>query len=428
MSPSRAAQSVSARIAARLNPAIETAVDPNFRFRAKFQEYSYNQLCRILAVPAGIFWALNTVPFLRSQDSISVYGWRVLAHIGPYHIPRIVQEGSWRHSLELLGRATELQLIESEIAQLLTDIEVVTQRRTAVRRIVSSDGFQVFLPVLKNLASPPPVNTSRKGQSHFEANLRVAMDVVAATPARERQVAISVIEDLLTHNKECWESTINEETRRFREYRVFLLLKLLQNDENLEYAKSSSVVKCFLIDETKLAQHQEYPTLPLMPLLYQFKTEHLGFETVDIVRKLKLMLEIPLEDWESKIVRKSMSLPNKLDFINFEKLVYLTICYSSLRVIPMISEYSMKVLRRAAIVIGSGVAGAAVLETAYRAQEHVIQSAPWYDGAGGLVGSACIATSNVLVGALVLRYFPFCGLPWLMMKVRDSFSDSYRFV
>ena len=427
MKISRLAQNISSRIAGRVNPVIETAIDPKYRFSTKSESKSFTELMRLVSIPAGVCFILNLVPFVTEKDTPTVYGWRILAHLGPYHVPHIVEGGKWRESLQLLEQANELGLIESEIAQLLTDIEVVTQRRIAVRRIVAKDGFRIFLPILKNLANPPPINTLKKGQSHFEANLRIAMDVVCATPAKDRQVPLSVIESLLTNNKDCWESETSEETRRFREYRLLLLLKLLQNHENLKSAKQSNLIKSFVLDEAKVAKHQPYPTLPLMPLLYQFKTKQLGFETVDLVRKILSLLDIKSTQ-EDLPKRESLSLPWKLDFVNYEKLVYLTICYSSLRVIPMISEYSMKVLGRAGYLISRSVVGASVLEATYRGQEHIIQSAPWYDGGGGVVGSSVMAVSNILVGALVLKYFPFCGLPWFMIKFRDSFVDSYRFL
>jgi hypothetical protein len=418
--------SISSRIAGRVNPVIETAIDPKYRFQTRFETMKYGEILKFLSIPAGICFVLNLVPFINNNDTSSIYGWRFLAHFGPYHVPKIVEGGKWREALTLLEEANDLGMTESEIAQLLTDIEIITQRRVAVRRIVSKEGFPIFLPILKNLASPSPINTTRKGQSHFEANLRVAMDVVSATPAKDRRVPIALVEAIVENNRDCWESDNSEDTRRFREYRLLLILKLLQNIENVEQAKQSEKLKSFILEEAKVARHQPYPTLPVMPLLYQFKTKNLGFETVDLVRKILKLLDISIQEDLPK--RESLSLPWKLDFVNFEKLVYLTICYSSLRVVPMISEYSMKVLGRAAYLIARSVAGSAFLEATYRAQEHIIQSAPWYDGGGGVFGSAVMSTSNALVGALILKHFPFCGLPWFMMKFRDSFVDSYRFV
>jgi hypothetical protein len=284
--------------------------------------------------------------------------------------------------------------------------------------------MKIFLPIINNLSAPPPVGTMRKGQSHFEANLRVAMDVVSATPAKDRQVPISTIEALITNNKESWEAETNEDTKRFREYRAVLLLKLLQNDENLKHAKNSGIINEFLTNELTHSQHKVFPTLPLMPLLYQFKTEKLGFEYVDIVRKLLNMVNIETDNTN---MRKSLKLEHKIDFVNFEKLVYLTICYASLRVVPMISEYSFKVLSKGGSVVARSVTGAALLEAWYRGEEHLIQSAPWYDSTS-IVPSACMGVSNIVFGAFVLRFFPFCGLPWLMMRIRDSFADSYRFL
>ena len=414
------------RIAERLTPVIETAIDPKARFTTRFESYPFSDLLKMMSLPIGIAFCLNMWSFVRKSDDISFYGWRVLAHLGPYHIPHIVENGAWKRSLETLGRATELQLIESEIAQLLTDIEVVTQRRVAVRRIVKQEGFKIFLPVFENLAAPPPPGTIRKSQSHFEANLRIAMDVVSATPAADREVPISVIESLILHNQDSWESVANDESKRFGEYRAVLLLKLLQNEKTRIEAKNSNVIKKFLTEAETRSTHEPFPTLPLMPVLYQFKTEKLGYEHQDVIRKIQSMLE--MQSSEISTQRKSMKLEYKIDFINFEKLVYLTICYSSLRVVPMISEYSWKVLSRAVSVVGRSVLGAAVLETWYRSQEHVIQSAPWFDSDKKILTSACMSISNIMIGAVVLRFFPFCGVPWLLMRARDSFSDSYRFL
>ena len=420
--------SVASRIAERLNPAIETAVDPRTRFRTKFEAYSFSHLAKIVSVPIGIAFGLNLWSYVSGSNKSTFFGWRVLAHLGPYHIPRLVESGEWRRSLETLGRAIELELLESEIAQLLTDIEVVSQRRIAVRRIVKDyGGMKIFTPIFSNLASPPPPGTNRKGQSHFEANLRVALDVVSATAAVDRELPVDVIERILTNNSECWESDSNEEARRFREYRCVLLLKLLQNDRNRMAAKQSRIIREFISKEQPAASHQAYPALPFMPLLYQFKTEKLGFEHSDIVRKLESMLEIESGN-ENNIPRKSLKLEYKVDFLNFEKLAYLTICYASLRVVPMISEYSWQVVSRAMALVGRSVLGASLLETWYRGQEHVIQSAPWYDAKNKFVASGYMAVTNVVFGAIILRYFPFCGVPWLLMRARDSFSDSFRFL
>jgi len=425
---SRLRSCVASRISARLNPAIDTAVDPSTRFKTKFEgaQYSFMDLARMMSIPVGIVFVLNLIPSLSKSDESTFFGWRILAHLGPYHVPRIVDQGRWKSSLQELGQAEELNLTESEIAQLLTDIEVVTQRRIAVRKIVKESGMKIFLPLFTNLVAPPPRGTTRKGQSHFEANLRIVMDVVSATPAVDREVPLEVIEALIQNNRESWESTANEDALRFREYRAVLLLKLLQNETNLLNSQNSKVVTEFVKNELPHAAHQVFPTLPLMPLLYQFKTEKLGFEYIDVIRKLSHMLGLEIPD--NKAARKSLKLEYKLDFVNFEKLVYLTICYSSLRVIPMISEYSMKVLGRAASLIARSVIGGALLETYYRVQEHVIQSAPWYEARYSVIPSACMAVSNIFVGAVVLRYFPFCGLPWLMMRAKDSLSDSFRFL
>jgi len=422
------AASVAKRIAERLTPAIETAVDPKNRFLAKFQNYPFLTLAKFLALPVGLVFTLSTVPLVSNTKLTSFWGWRILAHLGPYHIPRLVESEEWKLSLEQLAKASELQLIESEIAQLLSNIEVVSQRKMAVKKITSKFGFSVFVPVFQNLAAPPPVNTWRKSQSHFEANLRVAMDLVSATPARERKLDISVIENILTNNKDLWESDLNIDSKRFREYRALLLLKLLQNESNLESAKRSDVVKSFLDSEIAFAKHQPFPALPLVPLLYQFKVDKLGFEFIDIIKRSRELMGLPrVEEEKADSTRKSLALEHKLDFVNFEKLVYLTICYASLRVVPLISEYSVKVLSRAANVIARSVLGATLLETTYRAEEHLIQTAPWYE-ASGLFSSAAMTASNVFFGALALKYFPYCGVPWLMIRVKDSFSDTFRFI
>lgn len=421
--------SVVSRIAAKLNAAIQTAVDPAQRFKTKFEKhYSFFQLAKLLSLPAALAFALNAVPFLRGSDDNFFYGWRLLAHVGPYHLPRLVEKEEWKSSLERLGKANELQLIESEIAQLLSNIEVVTQRRIAVKKIVKKYGFSVFTPIFENLAAPPPVNTWRKSQSHFEANLRIAMDLVSATPARERHITnFTVIENLLTNNKDVWESDINTDSKRFREYRALILLKLLQNEQNLELAKKSQIVISFLNSELPLSKHQPFPSLPLIPFLHQFKTEKLGFEFLDVIKRIRILMELPVSDEDRKTARKSLTLQHKLDFSNFEKLVYLTICYASLRVVPLISEYSFKVLSRASHVIARSVIGAALLETFYRAEEHLIQSSPWYESSGLFASSAMVST-NILIGILVLKYFPFCGIPWAMIRVKDSFSDTFRFI
>lgn len=427
MSKATLASSVASRIASKLTPVIETAVDPVNRFKARAEHYSFHQLVKFISFPFAILFGANAVPYIRgTDDSNFIFGWRLLAHVGPYHVPRLVEKEEWLKSLKSLSQANDLKLVESEIAQLLTNIEVLTQRRMAVKKMVKRYGFEVFIPIFENLASPPPLNTHRKSHSHFEANLRVAMDVVCATPARERKLDCGIIENFLTNNSDLWEST-EESSKRFREYRALILLKLLQNDENVKAAKKSPVIKSFVLSEIGPSKHEPFPAFPIVPLLYQFKTEKLGFEHFDIIRRIRTMLELPVSEEEKQIVRKSLALEHKLDLVNFEQLVYLTICYASLRVVPLISEYSVKVLSRAANVIARSVLGATVLETTYRAEEHLIQTAPWYESSG-LTASAAVASANILVGALVLRYFPYCGVPWCMIRAKDSFSDTFRFI
>jgi hypothetical protein len=421
----RRVESVSARIASRLNPAREKAIDPSFRFKTKYSDTDYSTAIWIVGIPSAVAFMLLTL--LPSQSSESVLGWRVLAHLGPYKVPKIFRSGTrWKSALVELDNS---DLLESEISQLLTDIEVITQRRQCVRRIVSEYGFEIFLPVFRNLSSPPPVNCTSKGQSHFETNLRVAMDVVSATRAKDRRVPISVIEDLIVHNLQLWECTGNEEVMRFREYRALLLLKLLQNEDNANDAAKSSIVCEFLKTELQSGEHIKFSTLPLMPLLYQFKTEKLGYEYSDIIYKcLKLL---GLSSNENSPERKSLSLEHKIDFLNFEKLIYFTICYSSLRVIPLISEYSLSVLSKAANLMAKSVIGVAILEGLYRIEEHVIQSRPYFEKADqgeGILPSALMVITHVLVGSQVLRKFPFCFAPFAVMKIRDSFTDSFRFL
>jgi len=295
-----------------------------------------------------------------------------------------------------------------------------------------SDGFEFFLPVFKNLSSHPPINCTEKGQSHFEANLRIAMDIVTATPAKDRRVPLEVIEDLITNNKSLWESKSNEEVMRFREYRALLLLRLLQNRENAVDASKSSIVRKFLLSELPEGRHFKFSTLPLMPLLYQFKTEKLGYEYADVIVRIWGLVfgNEPLGDGIPIPQRESLKLDHKLDFLNFEKMIYFTICYSSLRVIPLISEYSFSILKRAGGLMMKSVLGVAALETIYRAEEHVIQSRPYFEAtpAMSIASSALMVATHTLLGAIILRKFPFCYAPFALMKIRDSFTDSYRFV
>jgi hypothetical protein len=418
-----------------LNPARDTAIDPSFRFKSRYETENFLTAFNVIGIPSAIAFVLLTVT--PGDRSSTIFGWRLLAHLGPYQVPELLKNGRWKSALEQLERSNELQLIESEISQLLTDIEVVTQRRQCVRRIVSEHGFSIFQPVLTNLSSPPPINCTKKGQSHFEANLRVAMDIVTATPAKDRTVPIEVLENLITHNKELWESTGNEEVMRFREYRALLLLKLLQNRENAIAASESKLIREFLDAELIAGEHVKFSTLPLMPLLYQFKTEKLGYEYSDIIWKCLRLLDQARGSEGSVDVpptRKSLTLDHKIDFLNFEKMIYFTICYASLRVIPFISEYSFPVLKIAAGVMARSVLGVSILESIYRFEEHVIQSRPYFEvfssgsRLGCIAASAGMVIAHTFIGAFVLRKMPFCFAPFALMKIRDSFTDSFRFL
>jgi hypothetical protein len=409
-----------------MNPVRETAIDPRTRFVTKYETIDWRTIFSIVAVPTAVVFVTLSLP----HDVRSVHGWRVLAHAGPYQVPDLVRAKIWKSSLELLDQAELMGLTESEISQCLTDIEVVTQRRFAVKRIVDENGFKIFSPVLKYLSSPPPTGCKEKGQSMFEGNIRVAMDVVTATPADQRAVPVEVIEDLVRNNKTQWESTANEETMRFREYRMLLLLKLLQNPDNAKNACESKIVRDFIESEKPNSGHVKFSCLPLMPLLYQFKTTKLGYEFSDIIERIETILGTSPP---SPAPRESLSLPSKVDFANFEKLVYLTLCYSSLRVIPLITEYSLPVLSGAGRVMAKSVLGAALLETVYRAVEHVIQSRPYYEsadqgGAGKFISSGTLVGAQAICVAVILKRFPYCFAPFALMKLRDSFVDSFRFI
>jgi hypothetical protein len=358
------------------------------------------------------------------EEKSTISGWRFLAHLGPYQIPSLMKSGIWKRALDELSEANDPHsLTESKISQLLTDIEVITQRRQAVREIVQEYGFEIFLPVFKNLSSQ-----HISGQSHFESNLRVVMDILSATRASDRQVPISVIEELVTMNNHCWDSKSNEEIMRFPEYRALILLKLVQNESNANGAKQSGIIQEFVDQEMNKSYHEKFSTLPLIPFLYQFKTEKLGYEYADILWRINKCIGRAAEEVGPSGRRISLKLEHKLDFQNLEKMIYLAICYSSLRYIPLISEYSFPVLKHAVMGMMKSVVGAIILDIMYRAQEHVIQSKPYFDIEHPLIGGSGMVCVNALVGGLVLRYLPFSFAPFFLMKVRDSFTDSFRFI
>lgn len=401
--------SIAARIAQRINPVRETAISPSTRFVTKLEAIPIRQLAMYVCVPSVIgFGVLAMIERPRTM-----HGWRFLAHVGPYQVPALLSENAWRSSLEKLGDT----LTSSEISENLANVEVISQRKLAVREIVKSEGFGIFWPVFLNF------KRVANSQSNFETNMRIAMDLVMATPAQKRHVSSEIIDQIL--DLQCIDN-------RFPEYRLLLLLKLLQNPENLREAKKNKKLENFLAEQDKLALHSPYPALPLMPLLYQLKTEKLGFETFDIIRKIRTMLghvSLPNKD----LARRSWRLDWKLDFENFEKLVYLTICYASIRILPMISEYSFPVLKSAAFVMAKSVMGVALLDLWYRAEEHIIQSRTYFEAAKKsfpqrLMGPCFLVAAHCGWVVFVLRRFPFCFAPFMVTKmVRDSFSDAYRF-
>ena len=421
--------SLSSRIAHKINPIRKEALSVESRFRVtKFSSMSFMECFRIVFGVSVVGFGITTVMDRLSLSSSAIRGWRLLAHLGPYQVPMLVKRGEWRYALDRLNRAEELGLTEAELAQLLTEIEVITQRRQAVRDIVENEGFEVFLPVLKNLSSGEIY-----GQSHFESNLRVAMDVVCATPARSRRVPKMIIEDLVSKNKTCWESKSNEEVMRFREYRALLLLKLMQNEDNAIVCRESKIIREFLINEEKESAHVKYSTFAIIPFFYQFKIEKLGYEFSDILYRIERALDSSDERRQQQRtapqpVRKSLKLDHKLDYQNIEKLVYMGICYSSLRYLPLISEYSLQVMKGAVFGMMRSVIGASILDLTYRGEEHVIQSKPYYETSNRILGSALIVLIHSCVAATVLRRFPFSFVPFAFMRARDSFTDSYRFI
>jgi len=424
---SRCSSSISLRISQRVNPVRNAAMNVENRFKTKYSEKSFGE-CLRMALGVSIVGFVVTTGMWMMEEKSTISGWRFLAHLGPYQIPSLMKSGRWKRALDELGEANndddhhQLSLTESEISQLLTDIEVITQRRQAVREIVQKYGFEIFLPVLKNLSFQ---NIS--GQSHFESNLRIVMDILSATRASDRQVPISVIEELVTRNNHCWDSKSNEEVERFPEYRALILLKLVQNESNANRAKQSGIIQEFVNQEWAKSYHVKFSSLPLIPFLYQFKTEKLGYEYADILWRIKKCIG-RADEVEAIGGRISLKLEYKLDFQNFEKMIYLAICYSSLRYIPLISEYSFPVLKHAVLGMMKSVLGAIILDMIYRAEEHVIQSKPYFDIKHPLIGGSGMVCVNALVGGLVLRYLPFSFAPFLLMKVRDSFTDSFRFI
>lgn len=409
--------SVSARISARVNPVRATALDVQSRFRTKLDSAPSAQLAALVGVPSGLLFLLTST----GDGSQTWQGWRWLAHVGPYRVPDLVETGGWKSSLSKLS--DDSSLTDAERAQALTDIEVVSQRRMAVGEIVKKSGFSVFFPIFTSL-------TKSTTQSIFEANLRIAMDLLAAVPAPDRTLNIRTIESILANPM--WEQFAqNEDSKRFPEYRLLLLLKLLQNEGNLQAAKVSVAVAQFLKAQDASSAHSPFPALPLMPLLYQFKVEKLGYETFDIVRKIRAMLgEVCVGEEKPLIARKSLKLDAKLDFVNFEKLVYLTLCYSSIRILPMISEYSFPVLKGAGMTMAKSVFGVALLDVIYRTEEHLIQLAPFYQcrGLAAMTAAAGMVLLHGAAGIWILRKFPFCFLPFALTKVvRESFADAYRF-
>ena len=420
--------SISSRIAHKVNPIRTEALSVNNRFRTKYSEKSIGECFKVVLGYSVVGFGVTTMMWLM-DDKSTISGWRLLAHLGPYQVPSLVASGGWKRALDRLDQVEELGLTESEIAQLLTDIEVITQRRQAVRRIVDEHGFSIFLPVFKNLSS----NEEILGQSHFESNLRVAMDVVSATPARDRRVPLYVIEDLVSKNKNRWESKANEEVMRFREYRALLLLKLLQNEDNAKMCRGSEILNEFLVNEKEESFHVKYSALPFIPFLYTFKTEKLGYEYIDILERINTAaVGVTQTSQPPTQPRLSLKLDSKLDYQNFEKMVYLALCYSSLRYIPLISEYSLPVLKQAALGMAKSAIGASILDTIYRIEEHVIQSKPYFessrDSKSALIVSGMIVGIHTCAGAVILRYLPFSFSPFLLMKFRDSFTDSFRFV
>ena len=406
---SRSFSTISSRIASRINPVRESAVNPSARFVTKFEGFSNNQLVALVAVPSAVFFLGS---FLLPTNN--VIGWRFVAHVAPYRLPSLVETGLWRTSLVALS---DPDLTCAEISQLLANIEIVTQRKLAVRTISKeATDLNLFTPIFNQL------NTT-SSQSNFETSLRIVMDVVSATPARNRKVDSTVLESLWAPSTSWWTSDRDSDTMRFAEYRLLLILKLLQNEKNLQVAKKSSEFQFFLTQQN--FQHIPFPSLPLLPILYQFKTEKLGFETFDIVRKIRTMMGISSENLN---FRKSFSLAEKLDFINYEKLVYLTICYASIRILPMISEYTFPVLKSAAGVMAKAILGVTILDLWYRAEEHVIQSKMYWENHGTVLGPAVMVATHCAGLALILKRFPFCFAPFIVTKlVREAFADSYRF-
>ncbi len=108
--------------------------------------------------------------------------------------------------------------------------------------------------------------------SHFDAQLRIALDIICATPPNQREVPIDFIQKLVSTNENLWKVD-----PRSDEARAILLYKLLHNTENCIKAKECEEVK------TYLEKHGDF--IPMVSD-FEWRKNLYGHESHDILRKL----------------------------------------------------------------------------------------------------------------------------------------------
>jgi hypothetical protein len=391
---------------------------------------TFQQCFAMLGAPSAVIWLLMCWSYYSTQKenppmipSIcrQLLGSRYVAHLGPHPIPGLIRV---RDDLEMeLFKLDDPFAYEHERTESLLAIEAVTQRRMAVVDIVKRRGIEWFLPVLFDLVTESEhadigIN---KSQSHFDSQVRIALDIISATPAADRELPIEFFKKLVSTNSAVWKGE-----SRAEEARAILLYKLLHCPANCAKVRGCEEVERFIQEEGGFIESVSD---------VQWRKDLYAHENHDILRKCAGLINkntraidfggetFPIPEAQE---RKSPSFQTKLDLRSLEVSAFYYTVWPMMRFMIVTGYDSMNKGSAFARVLASAWMGGALLEGIYRAEEHLIQTKWYYENS--VLASLGMVFSHCAVTALVLTRCPYVFAPYLILRFRDSTADTFRFV
>lgn len=351
-------------------------------------------------------------------------GWRVVAHLGPYQMPNFVRAKVYEVPLR---RLSEPLLLDYERATALGRVEQMSQRHFAALALTQGAAHDmhpmcVLEPIFLELFSPLAADAftldsassaPASAVSHKAAAARIVFDVVGALPVEERTVPPWVLSGLVSTRGAPW-----DEGPQGEELRATLSAQLLASSTNCQIAADLPEV-CNYVQQLGFKDKED--------TMWPLKAYLLSGETPDLIRRSALLIsrqcpnvvEVP-----PRRARDTPSLQVKRDLRNFWTTTLLTASWATFR--AWRGTFDAKAFLAIARACGGAFAGMGVLEILWRSEEHVIQSA-WYfeDGAAMLAVSAAMGFLNCVACAWAFRYAT--AVPFLVCRLaKDDFMDAHR--